>query len=52
MVNTRLLTRSDVERLLDLPSCIEAVEHAFRLAAHGALQPSAIMGIPAPTVAS
>src|SRR5687767_9767615 len=49
MVNTRLLTRSDVERLLDLPSCIEAVEHAFRSAAQGALQPSAMMGIHAPT---
>jgi alanine dehydrogenase len=31
---TRVLTQRDVARVLDMPSCIEAVEHAFRL--HGA----------------
>jgi alanine dehydrogenase len=32
---TRLLARHDVERLLDLPACIDAVEHAFRLRGQG-----------------
>ncbi len=52
MVNTartadgrvRVLARSDVERLLDLPSCIAAVEHAFRLAAAGRVQ-SGVLGL-------
>jgi ornithine cyclodeaminase/alanine dehydrogenase-like protein (mu-crystallin family) len=33
---TLLLTRRDVERLLDADACIDAVEHAFRLHAEGA----------------
>jgi alanine dehydrogenase len=42
---TRLLTRSDVERLLDIPSCISAVEHAFRLRGEGSASPSGVLGI-------
>ena len=40
-----LLTRSDVERLLDLPACIAAVEDAFRRRAEGRAAPSAILGV-------
>jgi len=42
---TRLFTRSDVERLLDVPSCISAVENAFRLRGNGAASPSAVLGV-------
>ena len=35
MTATRLLARRDVERLLDLPACIDAVAHAFRLRGQG-----------------
>lgn len=45
---TRLLTRSDVERLLDLRACIDAVERAFRMAGEGRPLPSAILGLAAP----
>ncbi|HLB10750.1 MAG TPA: ornithine cyclodeaminase family protein [Gemmatimonadaceae bacterium] len=42
---TRLFTRSDVERLLDVRSCISAVETAFRLRGSGATSPSAVLGV-------
>lgn len=45
---TRLLTRSDVERLLDMRACIDAVERAFRMAGEGRPLPSAILGLAAP----
>lgn len=48
MVNTRLLTRGDVEQLLDLPACIAAVEQAFRLTGDGHLLPSGVLGFPVP----
>jgi alanine dehydrogenase len=41
----RLLTRSDVLRLLDMPTCINAVEHAFRQRAEGKPTPSGILGL-------
>src|SRR5471032_2177459 len=43
--STRLFTRSDVERLLDIPSCISAVENAFRLRGNGSLSPSGVLGV-------
>ena len=42
---TLLLTRSDVERLLDARSCIDAVEAAFRARGEGKTSPSGVMGI-------
>jgi ornithine cyclodeaminase/alanine dehydrogenase-like protein (mu-crystallin family) len=42
-----LLTRADVERLLDLGACIDAVERAFRLAGEGKPVPSAMLGLEA-----
>jgi alanine dehydrogenase len=42
---TRLLTRSDVERLLDIRSCIAGVENAFRQKGEGRLSTSAILGV-------
>ena len=42
---TRLLTRTDVEQLLDVPSCIAAVEHAFRLRGQGLPSPSGVLGV-------
>jgi ornithine cyclodeaminase/alanine dehydrogenase-like protein (mu-crystallin family) len=42
---TLLLTRSDVERLLDLPACIAAVEAAFRLLAQGQAPAPAVAGV-------
>jgi alanine dehydrogenase len=42
---TLVLSRSDVERLLDMPSCIGAVEDAFRKRADGQPAPSAMLGI-------
>jgi alanine dehydrogenase len=44
--STRLLTRSDVERLLDMRSCIDAVENAFRQKGEGRPSPGGILGVP------
>ena len=44
----RLLTRSDVERLLDIPSCIAGVENAFRQKGEGRPSPGGIIGVPVP----
>jgi alanine dehydrogenase len=41
---TRLLTQRDVARLVDLPSCIDAVEHAFRLHANGQALTPGVLG--------
>lgn len=43
--SARLLTRSEVERLLDLPACISAVENAFRVRGNGAPSPSGVLGV-------
>lgn len=43
---TLVLTRSDVVRLLDLDSCITAVEEAFGLHGAGATIPPAILSVP------
>jgi len=40
-----LLSKSDVERLLDIRSCITAVENAFRQRGEGKLASSAVLGI-------
>jgi alanine dehydrogenase len=40
-----LLGRSDVERLLDITRCIDAVEDAFRQRAAGQAAPSAMLGV-------
>ena len=40
-----LLTRSDVERLLDVNSCINAVENAFRMRGEGHPSPSGVLGV-------
>ena len=40
-----LLARADIERLLDLPSCIAAVEDALRRRAEGAHAPSGVLGV-------
>ncbi|HEU4788016.1 MAG TPA: hypothetical protein VFS57_11415, partial [Gemmatimonadaceae bacterium] len=45
---TLILTRSDVETLLDLDSCIAAVENAFRAEALGHTLPAAMLGTRAP----
>ena len=42
----RLLTRSDVERLVDIRSCIDGVENAFRLKGEGRPSPGGILGVP------
>jgi alanine dehydrogenase len=42
---TLLLTRSDVESLLGLPECMEAVEEAFRLHGQGRTLPPGILGV-------
>ena len=42
---TLVLTRSDVERLLDAESCIGAVEKAFRARGEGRPSPSGVLGI-------
>jgi len=44
----RVFTRSDVERLLDMRSCIEAVGAAFRSRAAGEWAPSGVLGMPLP----
>ena len=41
----RLLTRTDVEQLLDVPSCIAAVEDAFRRRGEGQRSPSGVLGV-------
>jgi ornithine cyclodeaminase/alanine dehydrogenase-like protein (mu-crystallin family) len=41
----RILTRSDVERLLDYPSCITAVEAVFRQRASAMETPSGVLGV-------
>jgi alanine dehydrogenase len=43
--STRLLTRSDVERLLDMRSCIDGVENAFRQKGEGRPSPGGIIGV-------
>src|SRR6266478_1964783 len=45
---TLLLRRSDVEQLLSLRDCIEAVEEIFRLQGHGKVPAAAILGVKAP----
>jgi alanine dehydrogenase len=42
--DTLLLTRSDVEALLDMHACIAAVEAAFRAHAEGATLPPGVLG--------
>src|SRR5258705_1458671 len=44
----RLLTRSDVERLLDIRSCIEGEQKEFRLKGEGRPWPGGITGVPVP----
>jgi alanine dehydrogenase len=44
----RLLTKSDVERLLDMRSCINEVENAFRLKGEGRPSPGGILGVHVP----
>lgn len=44
----RLLTRSDVRRLLPLADCIDAVETAFRRSAAAQDAPPRILGLPVP----
>jgi alanine dehydrogenase len=44
----RLLTKSDVERILDVRSCIDAVENAFRLKGEGQPSPGGILGVHVP----
>src|SRR5207245_8815772 len=43
-----VLTAGDVERLLDLPACIDAVEDALRRRAEGAATPSGVLGVHVP----
>lgn len=44
-VRTILLTRSEVEGLLDMPSCIDAVERAFHARASGEVVRTGVLGI-------
>jgi ornithine cyclodeaminase/alanine dehydrogenase-like protein (mu-crystallin family) len=44
----RLLSKSDVERLLDMRSCIDGVENAFRLKGEGRPSPGGILGVHVP----
>ena len=44
--STCLLTRSDVERLLDIRSCIDGVRDAFRKKGEGEPCPGGILGVP------
>lgn len=44
-METILISREDVQRLLTLEECIPAVEHAFRLRAEGKVQAPGILGI-------
>ena len=41
----RILTRADVERLLDVRACIHAVADAFRRRAEGHAAPSGVLGV-------
>ena len=41
----RVLTRADVERVLDYGSCIAAVEQVFAMRARGERAPSAVLGV-------
>ena len=41
----RLLTKSDIEGLLDIRSCIDGVENAFRLKGEGRAGPGGILGV-------
>lgn len=43
--STLLVARSDVERLLTLPECIDAVEEAFRLQGEGKIPATGILGM-------
>ncbi len=43
---TLLLTQSEVERLLDIRSCIDGVENAFRRKGEGQPCPGGILGVP------
>src|SRR5690242_3216019 len=43
---TLLLSRSDVTALLDLDTCIAAVENAFRQHGLGRIQPPKVLGMP------
>jgi alanine dehydrogenase len=43
--STLLLSGRDIERLLDLRSCIDAVEDAFRRRAEGEPSPSGVLGV-------
>jgi alanine dehydrogenase len=45
---TLLLRRSEVEQLLSLRDCIDAVEEIFRLQGHGKVPAGAILGVKAP----
>ena len=45
---TRLLRRSDVEDLLSLRDCIDAVENVFRLQGQGKIPAPGILGVKAP----
>ena len=45
---TLLLRRRDVEKLLSLRDCINAVEEVFRLQGHGKIPRSEILGVKAP----
>jgi alanine dehydrogenase len=41
----RVLSRSDIEKVLDYPSCIAAVEAVFAMRARGESTPSAVLGV-------
>lgn len=41
----RVLTRGDLERLLDIRTCIDAVESAFRQRGEGRSSPSGVLGL-------
>jgi len=45
---TLLVRRSDVEELLSLPDCVDAVEEVFRLQGQGKIPGSEILGVKAP----
>src|SRR5258708_39865761 len=45
---TRLLRRSDIESLLSLRDCIDAVENIFRLQGEGKVPAPGILGVRAP----
>ncbi len=46
-IETLLLTRDDVKELLTLDDCIDAVGHAFSLAAQGLIPRAGVLGFPA-----